>query len=95
MQARVRGDLGKEIHRPSDPPHQGGKLAALELLQRGGIIVEHLLDLDAQAWNTIVPVRLDALPAGPKLTFLPRRSSIVWMSVRARTCISETGSRMR
>ena len=29
----------------------------------------------------IVPVRLDPLPGGPKLTFLPRRSSIERMSV--------------
>ena len=41
----------------------------------------------------MVPVRLDALPAGPKLTFFPRRSSMVFTSVLARMCTSETGSR--
>ena len=42
----------------------------------------------------IDPVKLDALPAGPKFTFLPRRSSMLRMFLLARMCTSEIGSRM-
>ena len=44
-------------------------------------------------WKTIVPVRLDPLPAGPKFTFLPRRSSSERISVFARIWSSAIGRR--
>ena len=36
-----------------------------------------VVHLDAQPLKTIVPVRLEALPAGPKLTFWPCRGAAV------------------
>ena len=44
MQPGARRDLGEKVDRPADHAHQRGELAALELLQRGRIVVERLLE---------------------------------------------------
>src|ERR1700716_3246162 len=49
VQSRIRRHLRKKLDRPSDHADQRRELARFELLQRGGIVGENLLDLDAQA----------------------------------------------
>src|SRR5262249_11843303 len=47
-QTRIGGDLRKKVDRLSDHPHERGKFARLQLLQGGGVVVQYLLDLDAE-----------------------------------------------
>jgi len=88
MEAGTGGNLRKKIDRLGDDPHQRAELARFQLLHGGRIVVQHLLDLDAEPLEHDRSGQARALPAGPKLTFLPRRSSMLWMSLRASTCIS-------
>ena len=49
MQAGIRGNLREKIDRLADHADQCRKLARLELLQRGRVVEQHLLDLHAEA----------------------------------------------
>jgi len=51
-----------------------------------------VVHLDAQPLKTIVPVRLEALPTGPKLTFLPCRGAAVGGHYSAATNQEQYGS---
>jgi len=76
MQARVLRNLAEEIDRLRDDADDGVHLARLQFLQCRRLIDIRLLDIDPRAaGKRSCRVRLAPVPAGPKLTFLPRRSS--------------------
>src|SRR5262249_32666257 len=72
-QTRIRGNLRKKVDRLSDHPHERGKFARLQFLQGGGVIIQYLLDLDAEPLKDNRAGEARSASAGPKFTFLPRR----------------------
>src|SRR5262245_42113644 len=48
VQTRIGGDLRKKVNRLSDHADERGKFTRLQLLQGGGVVIQYLLDLDAE-----------------------------------------------
>ena len=49
MQTRIGGNLGEEVDWLADHANERRKFTCLQLLQGGGIVIQHLLDLDPES----------------------------------------------
>src|SRR5262249_43315498 len=70
MVARVLGQLYERVDRFIDLPHERGNLAGLELLHRGRVVEEQLLDLDTEALEDDAAGEARAGAFGPETDLL-------------------------
>ena len=68
--ARIRRDLRKKVDWFSDHADQRGKFTGLQLLKRGRIVVQYLLDLDAEPLKDDCPGEAGSASSRPETDFL-------------------------